>query len=157
MPRVNARPAFPGFRTFTHRNKWCPRCTDHDVGYLSAKDRFASSCRNGKGCPGRRQTRRKSKYVNNLQPSLHASSSRENSPNVSAGTSVSSMTMDLRGHRRLIFLRVASMASRRDGAFADSPSRPLHAVDATHGLIPTQLYGRVADVARPHEVAVFYR
>jgi len=67
------------------------------------------------------------------------------------------MTMDLRGHRRSIFLRVASMASRRDGAFADSPSRPLHAVDATHGLIPTQLYGRVADVARPHEVAVFYR
>ena len=111
MPRVNAKSAAPGFSTFTHRKRWWPRCTDQEVGYLSAKDRFASSCRNGNGWPGRRQTRRKSKYVSSRQPSLHASSNRENSPNVSAGTSVSSMTMDLRGHRRLIFLRVASMAS----------------------------------------------
>ena len=69
--------------------------------------------------------------------------------------------MDLRGHRLSIFLRVASMASggeqatiraagRRDGVFANfygATSTP-----STHWF--PRSHGRVADVARPHQVAV---
>ena len=53
MPRVKAKPAAPGFRTLTHRNKMVAlvaRTKTSDI--YQAKDRFASSCRAGNGWPG---------------------------------------------------------------------------------------------------------